>query len=151
MISDELTTWAERMIRTLEDHMDTEREVLREYGAIVEQATDEHVRFLVRMILEDEVRHHGVFAEMVNSLRAEIGQAVGTGLPAYSRNHDRSALRAKTDELLEIEREDIRELADLRKELGKVADTSWWSVIIDTMEMDNRKHIRLLEFIRNHA
>ena len=150
MIQD-LTTWAEQLIRTLQDHMDTERDALREYGQIAEQATDEHVRFLVKMILDDEVRHHGVFADMINSLRVEMGQMDGGGLPSFRRANDRTALLAKTNELLEVERDDVKELQALRKEISKVADTRWWSVIIDTMEMDNLKHIKLLEFIRDHA
>lgn len=151
MIGD-LTLWAERMITTLQDHMDTERGVLTEYGQIAEHATDEHVRFLVRLILDDEVRHHGLFAEMIASLRSQIGQETGSlGLPAFRRTHDRQALLAKTNELLAVEHEDIRELQALRAEISKVADVEWWSVLIDTMEMDNRKHIRLLEYIRDHA
>lgn len=150
MIPD-LTTWAEQLIRTLHGHMDSEREALSDYGQIAQQATDEHVRFLVKMILDDEVRHHGVFAEMINSLRVEMGQADGGALPPFRRTNDREALLAKTDELLALEREDVNELRALRKEISKVADTRWWSVIIDTMEMDNLKHIRLLEFIRDSA
>jgi rubrerythrin len=147
----DLTVWANQLIRTLQDHMDTERDALREYGQIAEQATDEHVRFLVKMILDDEVRHHGLFADMINSLRAEMGQSDDGGLPAFRRTHDREALLAKTNELLGLEKEDVKELQSLRKEISRVADTRWWSVIVDTMEMDNLKHIKLLEFIRDHA
>lgn len=150
MIRD-LTTWAEALIRSLQHHMDSEREALTQYGRLAESSPDDHVRFLMRVILEDEVRHHGFFADMINNLRAEMDQSDGAGLPTMRRAEDREALRAQTEALLKLEREDIKELQQLRKEIGKVADTSWWKVLIDAMEADNRKHIRLLEFIHDNA
>src|SRR5690606_24014468 len=100
----DLTVWAEELVRILQQHMDSEREALREYGQIAEQATDDHVRFLVRMILDDEIRHHGVFADMASTLRAEVGQPTAeASLPAFRHSEDREALLAKTNELLKLE------------------------------------------------
>ena len=150
MIGD-LTTWAESLIATIHGHMDSERDALTQYGQLADAAADDHVRFLMRMILEDEVRHHTLFAEMASSLRAEIEQTAPSGLPEMRRAEDREELLAKTGELLELEREDVKELQRLRREISKVEDTAWWAVLIDAMEMDNRKHIRLLEFVRDNA
>jgi len=147
----DLTTWAESLIQTLQGHMDSERDALTQYGRLADASPDDHVRFLMRVILEDEVRHHGFFAQMVDNLRAEMHQTDGGGLPTMRAVEDREALRAQTAELLRLEREDIKELQDLRKEIAKVADTSWWAVLIDAMEADNRKHIRMLEFIHDNA
>jgi rubrerythrin len=147
----DLTTWAETLIQTLQGHMDNEREALTQYGELAGNAPDDHVRFLMKMILEDEVRHHSLFAEMVNNLRAEISQSEPSGLPNMRRTEDRDVLLAQTKKLLELEHDDVKELQDLRREITKVEDTAWWAVIIDAMEMDNRKHIRLLEFVRDNA
>ena len=150
MIHD-LTAWAETLIQTLQAHMDNEREALTQYGELADNAPDDHVRFLMRMILEDEVRHHSLFAEMINNLRAEIEQSDPSGLPNIRRTEDRAALLAKTKELIELERDDVKELQGLRREITKVEDTAWWAVLVDAMEMDNLKHIRLLEFVRDNA
>lgn len=150
MIRD-LTTWAESLIRTLQHHMDSERDALTQYGRMAESSPDDHVRFLMRVILEDEVRHHGFFADMITNLRAEMDRSGDGGLPKMRATEDREALRAKTAELLRLERDDIKELQELRKEIAKVADTSWWSVLIDAMEADNQKHVRMLEFIHDNA
>lgn len=150
-MTQDLTTWAEQLIGTLESHMDSERRALTQYGQLADSSPNDHVRFLMKLILEDEVRHHGFFADMVNYLRAEMEQTRNGALPELRRAEDRRALVAKTKELLELERDDIKDLHDLRKKINKVADVSWWSVILEAMEMDNRKHVRLLEFIRDNA
>ena len=151
MIHGDLTAWAETLIQTLQGHMDNEREALTEYGELAASAPDDHVRFLMKLILDDEVRHHMLFAEMVNNLRAEIEHTSRSGLPNVRRTEDRQALLAQTRALLQLEHEDVKELQALRREIRKVEDTAWWTVLIDAMEMDNRKHIRMLEFVRDHA
>jgi hypothetical protein len=147
----DLTTWAESLLATLQAHMDGERDALRQYGELADASPDDHVRFLMKLILDDEVRHHGLLAEMATNLRAELERGDGDGLPTMRRAADREALVARTDELLRLEREDVKELQRLRREISKVADTRWWGAIIDAMEMDNRKHIKLLEFVRENA
>ncbi|MGH2684289.1 MAG: hypothetical protein ACRDJP_02350 [Actinomycetota bacterium] len=147
----EITAWAQTLINTLQDHMDSEREALREYGRLAVASPDSHVRFLMDLILQDEVRHHQLFAEMMAGLRREVEQRGDGGLPDMKPVLDPDALRAQTKALLDLERDDIKELRALRKQLGKVEDTSWWSVLVEVMEADNEKHIKLLEFIRDQT
>lgn len=143
--------WAQRIIERLREHMDSERDALTEYARLAEDAPDDHVRFLMALILEDERRHHRLFAEMADSLEREIEHRDGGELPELRRTADTAALRAETKKLLDLERDDIGELRRLRREISKVEDTRWWSVLFDIMEADNRKHIAILEFVRDHA
>jgi len=145
------TVWAQRIVGRLREHMDSEREALTEYARLAEEAPDGHVRFLMRLILEDERRHHQLFAEMADSLEREIENRGAGRLPELRRTGDAAEVRAQTKHLLDLERDDIRELRDLRREVTKVEDTRWWSVLIDIMEADNRKHIAILEFVRDHG
>ena len=147
----DVTVWAQELVDQIRWHMDSERDVLTRYGELAAEAPDEHVRFLMNLILQDEIRHHQLFAEMADRLRSEIEQRGDTGLPELTHSGHADLLKQQTAELLAVEREDIKELKRLRKELRKVADTEWWAVLVDVMESDNRKHIRLLEFIRDHA
>ena len=48
-----------------------------------------------------------------------------------------------------MERNDIKELKRLARQLRKVEDTAWRAVIVEAMELDTRKHIRLLEGVRD--
>jgi erythromycin esterase-like protein len=95
-----------------------------------------------------------VFTELVNWLRAETetrevpGPRVPDDMPTHE---DRGAILAKTKHLLEVEREDAKELKALRREIDKVEDTAWWDILIEAMELDTKKHIKILEFIRDQV
>jgi hypothetical protein len=147
----DVTVWAQRIIDRLHAHMDSERDALSNYARLAEDAPDDHIRFLVRLIVEDEKRHHQLFSQMADSLRRELEHRSPGDLPEMRRTMDTATLRNETKHLLDLEREDIRELQDLRRQVTKVEDTRWWSVLIDIMEADNRKHMAILEFIRDHA
>lgn len=142
--------WAQELIKALQHHLDSEREALVQYGTLIDDTPDDRVRFLVQMILDDEVRHHQLFAEMIKRLRSELEQRGTSALPPMRTGRGDPRLREQTTRLLALERDDIKELRELRKELAKVADTEWWSVLAEVMAADNRKHIKLLEFVRDH-
>lgn len=146
MAATSLSVWAQDLIAHLTDHMDSEREALRAYGELVESVRDERVAALVRQILDDEVRHHQQFADLRDALREEMeGRHRADG---SRRRSSPAAVMAKTEELLDLERHDIRELRRLARELRKVEDTAWRALLIEAMELDTRKHIKLLEGVR---
>lgn len=143
-----LSQWAQELVDHLSHHMDSERDALSEYRTLVESADDPRVQQLAMQILDDEVRHHRQFEDMRLGLRDEIEQR----LPPVERprltDEQREALLRRTDELLALERDDVKELRRLAKRLRAVADTEWRAGIVEAMELDNRKHILLLEQIR---
>ena len=53
-------------------------------------------------------------------------------------------------QFLAAERADAKQLRALRKELRPFRDTSLWVLLVELMEQDTAKHIRLLSFIRDH-
>ena len=143
-----LSEWAQELLDHLGHHMDSEREALASYRDFAEQAGDPRVQHLATQILGDEIRHHQQMEEIRVALRDEIEQR----LPRVERSpmtdeHRRELLR-RTDELLALEREDVKELQRLAKQLRAVADTEWRGAVIEAMELDNRKHILILERIR---
>jgi hypothetical protein len=148
----DLEAWARSVADHVTHHMDTEREVLTRYGELANDTPDERLRYLIHLILDDEVRHHRLFAEMVNWLRAstEYRPLEGPRVPSDVTRLEGEGLlelRARTQELLAFERDDLDDLKELRREVTKVEDTAWWGALVDTMEHDTRKHIQLLEFI----
>lgn len=150
----DLEIWARSIVAHVEHHMDTERDVLSRYGELATDSPDERLRYLIHLILDDEVRHHRLFAEMANWLRAatEHRPLAGPRVPSDVTRLEGEAvreLRNRTDELLAFEREDLDELRELRREVTRVEDTAWWAALVDTMEHDTRKHIQLLEFIQH--
>jgi rubrerythrin len=151
----DVSVWAQDLLEYLVDHMDNERETLRRYGALAADEPDERIRYLLRLILEDEIRHHQLFAEIINALRSELEQREqeprvpsGRGMTG---NGQHAALLRETDALLALEKDDVRLLRKLEKELRSVADTSWWSVLLEVMALDTKKHVRILETVRDLA
>lgn len=148
----DIDVWAQQLAHYLQEHMDTEREALREYAHLAEETKSDQVRFLINMILDDEVRHHRIFQDMVNWIRAEHSQRSDIesriGFGASSSGDEREHLLEMTERMLRLEREDETELRELDKIVVEVADTAWWSALVDSMRHDTRKHIMLLEAVK---
>lgn len=149
MASVSLSEWAQELVDHLGHHMDSERDALRSYRDLAERSGDPRVRQLAMQILDDEIRHHQQFEDLRFALREEIEQR----MPRVERRHltdaERRELLDRTDELLALERDDVKELQRLAKRLRSVADTEWRAGVVEAMELDNRKHILLLEHIRD--
>lgn len=56
-----------------------------------------------------------------------------------------------TNRLIEFERDDEKALQRLKKELRPVRDTTLFWLLVTLMELDTKKHIAILEFIRRKA
>lgn len=143
-----LSQWAQDLIDHLGHHMDSERDALSAYQDLAERAGDPRVEQLARHIVSDEIRHHQQFEEIRLALREEIEQRQPRDTLPRLGEEERAELLQRTEELLALEREDVKELKQLSKQLRSVADTEWRAAVVDAMEMDNRKHILLLERIR---
>ena len=66
--------------------------------------------------------------------------------------------RALTGELLEqtkrlrkAEEKDFRELRRIRRRMRPFAGTTLWSLIIDLMLLDTKKHATILRFLERHG
>lgn len=145
------SVWEEELLDRLERHAEGENKLLASYSQMVDEAPP-HVRYLVKLLLADEVRHHRVFEEMANALRSDIEfRDIGPRVPRIDRIGDDANLLRQTEQLLEFERADLKSLRDLAKELKPVRKTTLWSLLVEMMELDTEKHIRLLRFIADEA
>jgi rubrerythrin len=147
------STWEEGLFEAFQSHAEQEHQLLDTYRALADDLSSPDVSFLVRLILEDEERHHRLFEELAGTLRAQIElEPEPTTIPDVPLHRkDPSALIDVTDHLLALEREDSKKLRELRKQLRPVEETTVWSLIIETMELDTKKHIALLKHIRKLA
>ncbi|MGH8927068.1 MAG: hypothetical protein ACRDWH_01860 [Acidimicrobiia bacterium] len=152
----DIDLWAQKLTHYLQEHMDTEREALRSYAHLAEETKSDRVRFLINMVIDDEVRHHRLFQDMVHWMRAEHSQRddietrIGRS-PAVGVGEERDHLIQMTEQLLEMEQDDERELKELQKIVTEVEDTAWWSTLVESMRLDTRKHIMLIEAIKELA
>lgn len=150
----DVEVWARSVATELQEHLDDDREVLGRYGELVRATTDERIRYLVHLILDDAVRHQRMLQEMVNWLRAESEPRAVSG-PRVP-DHDavppdvpglRTAI-ALAGEVLDAERGHERRMRELRQRVESVEDTAWWGMLLTSMELDTKKHVRMLEYIR---
>jgi hypothetical protein len=133
----------------LESHGIREATLLESYRQIAEEtSTADAVRYLVRLILEDEERHHRLFTEMANDIKSFVWEVeVEPKVPSMAPRSDPQLLDA-TRQLLAFENKDAKELRQLRKVLRDSPKSSLHPLLVDLMRHDTAKHIAILKHIR---
>jgi hypothetical protein len=148
------SVWEQQLYDHLTNHMVKEGALLDEYLRLAEdESTSKAFRYAARLILDDERRHHQLFNDLAESIRqlSELRVEDEPIPPLEGLRHDREQIREITDRLLAAEREDGAELKALAKEFKDVRDTTLWGLLVDLMQADTDKHIKILSFIRDHA
>jgi hypothetical protein len=144
--------WDEQLLAHFDAHVTGELELLEGYLSIRDSGP-EHVRYLIDMILTDEARHHQTFTELVNRLRSDIDFRDYEPKVPYVRRDPAGAqdLLEATDRFLAFEHADAKSLRQLRKELHPLRETTLFGLLVELMELDTKKHVAILEFIRRTA
>jgi hypothetical protein len=107
---------------------------------------------VLRLILDDERRHHTVLDAMLDRVRAEVEWREPDSATPYIRSvQDRHALRESLSRLLADERTDLRRVRSLKRRLRRQRGTSMLWLMVDMLECDTRKHVRMLRFLRRTA
>jgi rubrerythrin len=135
----------------LTTHVREERDLLEQYSAVAHETRSKAFAYLVNLLIEDEIRHHRIFTELATSLEAEMSGKVPIVPIMDFVSADRVAVLEATQQLMEKEEQDARELKRLQRELLDLKDTTLWSLLIDLMQRDTQKHIALLRFTKKHA
>ncbi len=148
------SVWEQEMYDYVSGHVVTEGAILDEYQRLAEDPSGSSAfRYLASLILADERRHHQLFNDLAESIR-QMAELRLDDEPIPSLNGlkaDRERIMATTRQLLEAERADARELKQLEKKLKNVRDTTLWGLLVELMQDDTSKHIKILQFIRDRA
>ena len=147
------STFERNLYAHLTSHVQAERGLLEQYSAVAEQTESKAFRYLVNLLIEDEIRHHRFFLEIADSLKTEASlSGEDPVIPDIDFvRADREAVLDGTKHLLQAEERDARELRQLQHELRAVKDVSLWSLLVDLMQRDTQKHIAILRFVRKHT
>ncbi|HUY29616.1 MAG TPA: hypothetical protein VMV02_01320 [Acidimicrobiales bacterium] len=147
------STWEQEVYDQIRSHIAAEAGFVDTYGALADDVGSPDITYLARLIMEDEQRHHRVFEELASSMRAEVElRSAEDGVPDVAVVRRNSTdLVERTERLLELEREDLKSLKHLRRSLDPVSETTLWALLVETMELDTRKHIAILRHIRKIA
>jgi hypothetical protein len=148
-----MTTIEVRLYGHLTEHVSSEAELLASYRQLAEAPdTPEAARYLIRLVVEDEERHHRLFHEMTAALGNGFGWTHdAAAVPELQRGSAHQALEEVTARFLAAERADQKQLRALRKELRPFRDTSLWALLVELMQHDTAKHIRIFTFLRDHV
>jgi rubrerythrin len=142
------STWETEIWAQLSGHIESERDIMSGYAELAEQAEEPEVRYLIRLILDDEARHHRIFLELANALRGHIEwREIDPSVPDRSFRALPKEVIEKTKRFIAAEKTDASQLEKLHRNLRSVADTTLWSLLVELMELDTKKHLRILEYI----
>jgi hypothetical protein len=140
-----------RVLEILKTHDTREYALLQSYRRMIDESTDEGIRYLGKLIIEDEERHHELIAEMANRIESWILDAtVEPATPALSPRVDPELLDA-TRQLIALEHEDAKQLRLLQRELRYAPATSLLPLLVKLMLQDTARHIKILRFIRSYT
>jgi hypothetical protein len=135
-----------RLAERVRSHIVAEREMLEAYSDV--DTAEEHVRYLIGLLLEEEMRHHHFLNEIaVGLLRDPADASTMTGTPPIATNEDPERLLAQTTKLAAFEADDLRELAELKRALAAAEGTELMQLMVELMVADTRKHLKILAFL----
>ena len=139
------------VLKHLTEHLADEAEILDEYRLLA-ASPDAPVRYLAQLILEDEERHHRVMTELANQFRSSVSLVEHPPqVPWLTSTTDRQGLAHSVRRLHRFERRDLRQLRKLARHLRPIRNDSLDPVIVATLEMDTRKHLRYLRELHRIA
>jgi rubrerythrin len=141
----------EWLLDAVERHAIAEQDALDQYEYIGTASGDPVVALVMRLILEDEERHHGLLKRMQATLSDALNWThspsalPATAIPQRAAAHElATAARA----LIEEEHTGARYLRKLANE-EKGIDAGLHSLLLEMMAMDSEKHARLLKFVQD--
>lgn len=147
------SVWEQELYDRVRAHVDGEQDAIRSYEALADRTDAPAFAYLARLILDDERRHHEMMADLAETIE-RFASLEGQEFPIPMLamfGADRAEILAETERFLKLEKEDNRRLDRLAKEMRDVKDTTLWELLIRVMQDDNRKHQRILRFIRDRA
>ena len=139
----------ERLRNAVDAHARAEAEALGQYQYIADASGDPVIALVMRMVLEDEERHHGLLRRIEASLSDALNwthspDALPNGAPPL---FEAEPLARTARELVDEERTGARILHRLAEQ-QKAIEGGLPSLLIETMAMDSEKHAPLLQFVQ---
>jgi hypothetical protein len=140
----------EWLVEAVDRHAQAESDALEQYEYLARASGDPIIALVMRLILEDEVRHHGLLRRIEASLRDALNWTQSpNALPSDTPKEPEASpaeLARLAKELIEEEHSGARYIRDLaQKEKG--IDGGLHSLLLEMMAMDSEKHARLLQFV----
>jgi rubrerythrin len=141
----------EWLLDAVERHALAEEESLEQYRYISQASGDPVVSLVMRLILEDEQRHHGLLKRMEASLRDALDWSHSSNaLPASAAPQVPVApnLAEAVAYLIDEEHTGARYMRQIASAEASIS-AGLHTLLLEMMAMDSEKHARLLQFVRD--
>jgi len=139
----------ERLMVEFEAHEGDELHFTQRYKEISERSKNPMIRFLLRLIISDEEKHHAVTHAMVSTLKGDLTwtkpEDAISGL--YDLSEGREELLRLTEDFIQVEKKGIDEYKRLTK-ASKGYYQGLFALLLRSMIYDSEKHVEILEFLR---
>jgi rubrerythrin len=141
----------EWLLDAIERHSAAEADALGQYEYVSKASGDPVVALVMRLILEDEERHHGLLKRMEATLRDALdwtnspNALPSSGVPRAPVGQDLAeAVRA----LIDDENTGARYMRELARQEERVG-ADLHALLLEMMALDSEKHAKLLGFVRD--
>jgi hypothetical protein len=136
----------------LDGHAAHEATLLQDYQRAARMSDDPQLRLLMNLILQDEERHHVISKALVMTIESALSGVPDEGaVPAQVAQPDAAVdgdLLELTNRFIVAERRGIDEDRWLSRMCEGLND-GLLSLLLETMIQDSRKHLKILEFVRD--
>jgi rubrerythrin len=143
---------AQDLVDFLTSHESRERETLADYRNLAETLPTPDLRYVARLILSDEERHHQIFEDLGQTVFAfDNLEARGMPIPPVCGIADaqvRQRTLERLDRSIEQEEQERADLNRLDNALFPSRSRTLWPELVKIMREDTERHIHLLRFMR---
>jgi rubrerythrin len=141
--------WWAGISHAFASHVRDESYVLDRYAELAASTADPGTRFLLQLILADEQRHHQVF-EQLRAAAAPDASAENLPGPPDPPAAEVPVLLEQTQRFIDFEHEDAASLKTLDRQLRASETGTLWRLLVELMELDTEKHLRILDYLKRH-
>lgn len=146
-------TAAQQLSKYLRAHAAREDELRLNYEALSEALPSPSLRYVARLILEDEQRHQVIFGDLAETVFA-TDELKARGMPILQGSHEidpmaRQRAVAMLETLMTREDDERLELAALSSALVPSEESELWNLLLGLVAQDTRRHISWLAFMRD--
>lgn len=139
----------ERIANEFESHESQEAIFTQTYKEIAEKSKNPLVKFLLKLIISDEEKHHAVIHAIVSTLKGDLTwtkpEDAIRGL--YNLREEKEELLKLTEDFIQLEKEGIKEYKELTKAC-KGYYRGLFVLLLQSMIRDSEKHMEILEFLK---
>lgn len=141
---------AERFLRLMENHIQGEEASIDQYAQLAEQTGDPVVQLVMRIVMDDENRHHVLLRQIAATLRDALNWTTSPDALPVAYQPDAVA----TEDLVKTARGLVKEELNGAQVMRKAAaeqrtlDDGLVSLLLEAMAHDSEKHAHLIEYVQ---